>query len=149
MFKTALLLASLLTMSAASAATIDVDTHTHVLTLREDNGSVITYPIATARPGFEWTGTERITRKAEWPTWVPTPAMRKRNPALPKSFPGGYENPMGARGLTLGNTFYLIHGNDDQDSIGHNVSSGCIRMYNIDVIDLFNRVKIGTVVKVH
>ena len=149
MFKLIPIAIACLISSAASAASIDINVHTHILTLHEDNGHVIQYPVGTARPGFGWTGTEYITRKAEWPTWTPPAEMRKRNPALPKSFPGGYENPLGARALYLGNTLYRIHGNDDQEGIGHDVSSGCIRMYNIDVMDLYNRVKIGTVVRVH
>ena len=85
-----------------------------------------------------------VTRKAEWPDWTPPPEMLKRRPELPRHMAGGEDNPLGARALYLGSSLYRIHGTNEPDTIGHNVSSGCIRMMNEDVIDLYERVKLGT-----
>jgi len=135
--------------NTAVSATIDVDTTEHVLTLTQDDGTTISYPVGTARPGFGWQGTLIVTRKAEWPSWTPPADMRRRRPDIPAHMLGGLDNPLGARALYLGNTLYRIHGSNDPDTIGEDVSSGCIRMTNDDVIDLYDRVPVGTVVVVH
>ena len=107
---------------------------------------------ASAAQGFEWSGTANIARKAEWPGWTPPAAMLKRRPDLPRHMTGGIDNPLGARAMYLfngrGDTGYRIHGSNEPDTIGQAVSSGCIRMLNADVEDLYNRVKIGTQVTV-
>ena len=108
------------------------------------NGQAIRYGVGVGRPGFEWSGTKTITRKAEWPTWTPPAQMLKRRPDLPRFMKGGPENPMGARALYLGSSLYRIHGSNEPDTIGQAVSSGCIRMLNDDVIDLYQRVGVGT-----
>jgi len=102
------------------------------------------YPISVGRDGFTWSGTQTISRKAEWPSWTPPAEMIARQPYLPRYMAGGPGNPMGARAMYLGNTVYRIHGTNDPSSIGRHVSSGCIRMNNEDVIDLYNRAGIGT-----
>ena len=102
------------------------------------------YGVGVGRPGFEWSGTKTITAKREWPDWTPPPEMIKRRPDLPRHMAGGIENPLGARAMYLGGTMYRIHGSNEPDSIGQAVSSGCIRMTNDDVADLYDRVKIGT-----
>lgn len=132
----------------AHAARIDVNQRTHILTLYQDNGEVITYPVGTGRPGFTWSGTHPISRKAEWPDWRPPAAMLRRRPDLPHFMAGGEDNPLGARAMYLGGTNYRIHGSNEPNTIGHSVSSGCIRMRNNDVVDLYNRVKVGTLVTV-
>ena len=101
------------------------------------------YGIGVGRQGFEWSGVEAINRKSEWPDWIPPAAMIARQPYLPRWIGGGPGNPLGARALYLGNTDYRIHGTNAPDSIGKHVSSGCIRMLNADVIDLYNRVSVG------
>ena len=108
------------------------------------NGKAIRYGVGVGRPGFEWGGTKAITRKAEWPDWTPPPQMLKRRPDLPRHMKGGPENPLGARALYLGGSLYRIHGSNEPETIGQAVSSGCIRMLNDDVIDLYSRVKVGT-----
>jgi lipoprotein-anchoring transpeptidase ErfK/SrfK len=108
------------------------------------NGKALKYGVGVGRPGFEWGGSKTVTRKAEWPGWTPPPQMLKRRPDLPRHMPGGPENPLGARALYLGSTLYRIHGSNEPDTIGQAVSSGCIRMMNEDVIDLYERVKVGT-----
>jgi lipoprotein-anchoring transpeptidase ErfK/SrfK len=108
------------------------------------NGRAIRYGVGVGRPGFEWGGTKAITRKAEWPDWTPPPQMLKRRPDLPRHMKGGPENPLGARALYLGSSLYRIHGSNEPETIGQAVSSGCIRMLNDDVIDLYSRVKVGT-----
>jgi lipoprotein-anchoring transpeptidase ErfK/SrfK len=107
-------------------------------------GQAIRYGVGVGRPGFEWSGTKAITRKAEWPTWTPPPQMLRRRPDLPRFMKGGPDNPMGARALYLGSSLYRIHGSNEPDTIGQAVSSGCIRMLNDDVIDLYQRVRVGT-----
>jgi len=107
-------------------------------------GKAMRYGIGVGREGFEWSGVERITRKAEWPDWTPPPAMVARQPYLPRWIGGGPGNPLGARAMYLGHTDYRIHGTNDPTSIGKHVSSGCIRLRDADVIDLYNRVDIGT-----
>ena len=107
-------------------------------------GQALRYGVGVGRPGFEWSGTKTITRKAEWPTWTPPPQMLRRRPDLPRFMKGGPDNPMGARALYLGSSLYRIHGSNEPDTIGQAVSSGCIRMLNDDVIDLYQRVSVGT-----
>lgn len=127
--------------------TIVIDTNNRFLYLVQKDGTARRYGVGVGKPGFEWAGTHRITRKAEWPDWRPPAAMRKRRPDLPKFMAGGPENPLGARALYLGSTLYRIHGSNQPWTIGHAVSSGCIRMRNEDVMDLYERVGVGT--KVH
>ncbi len=126
------------------SGTIVVDTRQHFLYFVLGDGRALRYGIGVARNGFEWRGTHRISRKAEWPGWTPPAEMRKRQPGLPAHMPGGIDNPLGARALYLGSTLYRIHGTNEPWSIGQNVSSGCIRMHNEHAIDLYNRVGVGT-----
>ena len=123
--------------------TIVVNTGEKFLYLVLGKGKALRYGIGTARDGFEWSGSHRITRKAEWPGWTPPAEMRKRKPDLPAHMPGGKNNPLGARALYIGATLYRIHGTNEPWTIGGDVSSGCIRMVNDDVVDLYERVKIG------
>jgi lipoprotein-anchoring transpeptidase ErfK/SrfK len=111
-------------------------------------GQAIRYGIGVGREGFQWAGTQRIGQKREWPDWTPPPQMLKRRPDLPRHMKGGIDNPLGARAMYLGNTLYRIHGSNEPETIGQAVSSGCIRMANEDVIDLYERVRIGTTVVV-
>ena len=108
----------------------------------------IEYGVGVGREGFTWSGTKTITRKREWPDWRPPPQMLKRRPDLPRYMAGGMENPLGARALYLGSSDYRIHGSNEPDTIGAAVSSGCIRMTNRDVVDLYGRVRVGTKVVV-
>jgi lipoprotein-anchoring transpeptidase ErfK/SrfK len=124
--------------------TIVIDTPNKFMYLVEGNGKARRYGIGVGRPGFEWAGVKSITRKAEWPDWRPPPEMLKRRPDLPRYMAGGPENPMGARGLYLGSSLYRIHGTNEPHTIGQAVSSGCIRMRNEDVTDLYDRVRVGT-----
>lgn len=128
--------------------TVVVQSSNHHLYLVLGDGWALRYGIGTARSGFEWSATHKITAKREWPSWTPPAEMRQRQPELPRFMEGGPNNPMGARGLYLGNTLYRIHGTNQPWSIGGNVSSGCIRMTNQDVMDLYQRVRIGTKVVV-
>lgn len=130
--------------SGYAPGTIVIDTSEKFLYLVEPGGQARRYGVGVGRPGFQWAGTNRITRKAEWPGWTPPPQMRKRQPELPAFMPGGPDNPLGARALYLGSTLYRIHGSNAPWTIGHAVSSGCIRMRNEDVIDLYERVGVGT-----
>jgi lipoprotein-anchoring transpeptidase ErfK/SrfK len=130
------------------AGTIIVDTPHKFLYLVEDDGNAMRYGIGVGRPGFTWAGVKTITAKHEWPDWRPPGAMLKRQPELPRFMAGGPQNPLGARAMYLGSTDYRIHGSNEPWTIGHNVSSGCIRLRNADVIDLYNRVKVGTKVVV-
>lgn len=138
----------LATVTTALADRIVVSQANHTLTLYQSNGEVITYPVGTGRPGFTWHGTHPIVRKAAWPDWRPPAAMLRRRPDLPHWMAGGEDNPLGARAMYLGGTNYRIHGSNEPNTIGHSVSSGCIRMHNEDVIDLYNRVSVGTLVTV-
>ena len=126
------------------AGTIVVDTPRRFLFLVLGNGRAMRYGIGVGRPGFEWAGEKTITRKAEWPAWTPPPEMIKRRPDLPKHMEGGPANPLGARAMYLGSSLYRIHGTNEPETIGRNVSSGCIRMMNEDVTDLYERVRVGT-----
>ncbi len=128
--------------------TIVINTSERQLYLVEQGGTAIRYGIGVGRQGFTWKGVARIGRKSEWPRWIPPKDMLKRRPDLPEEMDGGLENPLGARALYLyqGNkdTLFRIHGTNEPDTIGRAVSSGCIRMMNADVIDLFGRVRVGT-----
>ena len=126
------------------SGTVVVDTPNRFLYLVEADGKAMRYGIGVGRPGFEWAGVKTITRKAEWPDWRPPAEMLKRRPDLPRFMAGGIENPMGARGMYLGSTIYRIHGTNEPHTIGQAVSSGCIRMRNEDVTDLYERVRVGT-----
>ena len=128
--------------------TIVIDTPHKFLYLVEDGGKAMRYGIGVGRPGFTWAGVKTITAKREWPDWRPPVAMLKRQPELPRFMAGGPQNPLGARAMYLGSTDYRIHGSNEPWTIGHNVSSGCIRLRNADVIDLYNRVTVGTKVVV-
>jgi lipoprotein-anchoring transpeptidase ErfK/SrfK len=124
--------------------TIIVDTNEKRLYFVMPNGRAMKYGVGVGRPGFAWSGVKSVTRKAEWPGWTPPPQMIRRRPDLPRHMPGGEGNPLGARALYLGGSLYRIHGSNEPETIGQAVSSGCIRMLNADVIDLYERVKIGT-----
>ena len=128
--------------------TVVIDTPSHFLYLVETEGRAIRYGIGVGRPGFAWSGRHSISSKKEWPDWVPPDEMVKRQPYLPHFVAGGPNNPLGARAMYLGSTLYRIHGSNEPWTIGQNVSSGCIRMRNVDVIDLYERVKVGTKVVV-
>jgi lipoprotein-anchoring transpeptidase ErfK/SrfK len=108
------------------------------------NGKAIRYGIGVGRDGFRWSGTETVTRKAEWPDWTPPAEMLLRQPYLARWMAGGEGNPLGARAIYLGHTVYRIHGTNMPDTIGEKVSSGCIRMLNADVVDLYERINVGT-----
>jgi len=124
--------------------TIIIDTPNTHLYFVLGNGKAIRYGIGVGREGFTWSGTQTISRKAEWPDWTPPAEMIARQPYLPRYMAGGPGNPLGARAMYLGNTIYRIHGTNDPSTIGGRVSSGCIRLTNQDVIDLYSRVNIGT-----
>jgi len=124
--------------------TIIVDTADRYLYLVQGNNRALRYGIGVGREGFQWQGALRITRKAEWPDWTPPPEMIQRQPYLPRFMAGGPGNPMGARALYLGTTVYRIHGTNQPQTIGSAVSSGCFRLANNDVIDLYERVPTGT-----
>jgi len=130
----------------AAAGTVIIDTPNTYLYYVLGNGKAVRYGIGVGREGFTWSGTQTVSRKAEWPDWSPPPEMISRQPYLPRFIAGGEGNPLGARAIYLGNTMYRIHGTNAPDSIGKKVSSGCIRMLNADVIDLFSRVDVGTTV---
>jgi lipoprotein-anchoring transpeptidase ErfK/SrfK len=124
--------------------TVVIDTPNTYLYLVLGNGKALRYGIGVGRQGFTWSGVETVSRTAEWPDWYPPAEMIARQPYLPRFVAGGPGNPLGARALYLGNSQYRIHGTNDPSTIGHNVSSGCIRLTNQDIIDLFGRVKVGT-----
>jgi len=128
--------------------TIVIDTPQRFLFLVQDNGTAVRYGIGVGKPGFTWAGAKSITAKKEWPDWTPPPEMLQRRPDLPNWMAGGPENPLGARALYLGSSLYRIHGSNEPWTIGEAVSSGCIRMRNEDVVDLYERVKVGTKVLV-
>jgi lipoprotein-anchoring transpeptidase ErfK/SrfK len=127
-----------------AAGTIIVDTPHTYLYFVLGNGKAIRYGIGVGREGFTWSGTQTISRKAEWPDWTPPPEMVERQPYLPRFMAGGPQNPLGARAMYLGGTIYRIHGTNAPSTIGGQVSSGCIRLVNEDVIDLYSRVNVGT-----
>lgn len=129
--------------------TIVVETSERRLYLVLPEGKALKYGIGVGRDGFRWSGQHRITRTAEWPGWTPPAAMRKRVPDLPAYMPGGPNNPLGARALYIGSTLYRIHGTSEPWTIGQAVSSGCIRLTNDDITDLYERVKVGALVVVN
>jgi lipoprotein-anchoring transpeptidase ErfK/SrfK len=130
--------------TTAAPYTVVIDTeHTYLYYVLGD-GKAIRYGIGVGRDGFRWFGTEAVTRKAEWPDWTPPQEMIARQPYLPRWMAGGEGNPLGARAIYLGDTMYRIHGTNLPETIGHHVSSGCIRLLNEDVIDLYSRVNVGT-----
>lgn len=112
------------------------------------DGKAIRYGVGVGREGFQWSGRNRVSRKAEWPGWTPPAAMRKRVPDLPAYMPGGPDNPLGARAIYIGSTLYRLHGTAEPWTIGQAVSSGCIRLTNEDVIDLYDRIEVGALVVV-
>src|ERR1041385_158736 len=124
--------------------TVIIDTTRTLLYYVIGDGTAIRYGIGVGRQGFTWAGVEHVTRKAEWPDWYPPAEMIARQPYLARFTAGGEGNPLGARAIYLGNTVYRIHGTNAPATIGTNVSSGCIRMLNADVIDLYSRVNVGT-----
>ena len=130
------------------AGTIVIDTSARRLYLMQSDAKALAYPISVGRDGFRWTGTERISRVADWPDWRPPSEMRQRQPGLPELMTGGVKNPLGAKALYLGSSLYRIHGTNSAQSIGQANSSGCFRMTNGHVIDLANRVGTGTTVVV-
>ena len=127
---------------------IVIDTPHHFLYLVEGGGTAMRYGIGVGRPGFTWSGVHTVSAKKEWPDWTPPEEMLHRQPGLPHFMAGGPHNPLGARAMYLGSTLYRIHGSNEPWTIGHNVSSGCIRLRNADVIDLYDRVKVGAKVSV-
>jgi lipoprotein-anchoring transpeptidase ErfK/SrfK len=124
--------------------TIIIDTSDRFLYLIQPNNVALRYGIGVGRDGFQWQGLLRITRKQEWPDWTPPPEMIQRQPYLPRFMAGGPGNPMGSRALYLGNTVYRIHGTNAPETIGHAVSSGCFRLVNDEIADLYTRVPLGT-----
>jgi lipoprotein-anchoring transpeptidase ErfK/SrfK len=126
------------------AGTIIIDTSNKFLFLTLGGGKSLRYGIGVGRDGFTWAGSERVSRMAEWPDWHPPAEMIERQPYLPRMMAGGNGNPLGARALYLGKTLYRIHGTNQPSTIGSNVSSGCIRLLNEDIEDLYSRVQVGT-----
>ncbi len=124
--------------------TVIIDTRQRYLYLVEAGGKARRYGVGIGRPGFGWTGTKTVTRKAEWPDWRPPADMLRRRPDLPRFMAGGPANPLGARALYLGSSLYRIHGSNEPWTIGQAVSSGCFRMRNEDVMELYSRVRVGT-----
>ena len=128
--------------------TIIVSTAERHLYLVQGNGRALRYGIGVGRDGFRWSGVHRISAKKEWPSWTPPSDMLRRRPDLPRHMAGGIENPLGARAMYLGSTLYRIHGSNEPETIGQAVSSGCFRMTNEDVKDLYDRVSVGATVVV-
>ena len=133
---------------AQPPGSIYISTSERRLYLILGNGEALRYGIGVGRDGFRWTGTHHISAKKEWPSWTPPAEMRARRPDLPRYMAGGIENPLGARAMYLGSTLYRIHGSNEPETIGHAVSSGCFRMTNEDVTDLYSRVSVGALVVV-
>ncbi len=134
--------------SQYTPGTILIDTAERRLYLVLQNGLALRYGIGVGRDGFRWGGVHRISAKKEWPAWTPPSQMLARRPDLPRYMPGGIDNPLGARAMYLGSTLYRIHGSNEPETIGQAVSSGCFRMTNDDVTDLYSRVVVGTTVVV-
>ena len=130
--------------SNEAPGTLVVHTSERFIYVVMGNSRALRYGLGVGREGFQWSGLVKISRKAEWPDWTPPPEMIARQPYLPRFMAGGPGNPMGARALYLGSTIYRIHGTNQPETIGHAVSSGCFRLANGDVIDLFDRVPVGT-----
>lgn len=126
--------------------TIVVNTAERRLYLVQPGGSALRYGIGVGRDGFRWGGVHRVTAKKEWPSWTPPAQMLRRRPDLPRHMEGGPDNPLGARAIYLGSTLYRIHGSNEPETIGQAVSSGCFRMTNEDVTDLYSRVAVGATV---
>jgi lipoprotein-anchoring transpeptidase ErfK/SrfK len=126
--------------------TIIISTGQRRLYLVLGNGQALSYGIGVGKEGFAWSGVTQVSAKREWPDWTPPEQMLQRRPDLPRHMAGGIDNPLGARAMYLGSSLYRIHGSNEPDSIGRATSSGCIRLTNEDVIDLYNRVKIGATV---
>ena len=124
--------------------TIIVNTHDRFLYLVQGNNRAIRYGVGVGRDGFQWGGVHRISRKGEWPDWTPPPEMIARQPYLPRFMAGGSGNPMGARAMYIGATVYRVHGTNAPETIGHSVSSGCFRLVNSEIEDLYERVPVGT-----
>lgn len=131
-----------------AAGTVVVNTRERRLYFVLGGGKAIRYAVGVGREGFQWAGTQRISNMQEWPDWRPPAQMLKRRPDLPRYMSGGPHNPLGARAMYLGGSLFRIHGSNEPETIGRAVSSGCIRMLNEDVVDLYNRVRIGTQVVV-
>jgi lipoprotein-anchoring transpeptidase ErfK/SrfK len=127
---------------------IVIVTKEHALYYILGDGKAVKYRVATAKRGFEWSGTHMVSAKVKWPDWRPPTQMRKRRPELPAYMKGGTENPLGARAIYLGSSIYRIHGTNEPASIGKSASSGCIRMLNADVSELFQHVRLGASVTV-
>lgn len=134
--------------STFKVGSIVIDTRGRQLFYVESAETALYYPISVGRDGFSWTGTEVVSRKAEWPDWHPPEEMRDRDPSLPVKMTGGLRNPLGAMAIYLGNTLYRIHGTNDPNSIGRAASSGCFRMLNGHAVDLASRIEVGTPVTV-
>jgi lipoprotein-anchoring transpeptidase ErfK/SrfK len=134
--------------SPEKPGTVIIDTPHHFLYLVQEEGKAMRYGIGVGKPGFTWHGVKTITAKKEWPDWYPPPEMIQRRPDLPRYMAGGPENPLGARAMYLGSTLYRIHGSNEPWTIGGDVSSGCIRLRNADVIDLYSHVQVGAKVVV-
>ena len=134
--------------SEKKPGSIIVDTHTNNLYYVLGMDRAVMYRIASAKPGFEWQGTNKVSAKTQWPDWRPPVEMQARRPELPTFMAGGPKNPLGARAIYLGSTIYRIHGTNEPTSIGKSASSGCIRMLNDDVSELYQFVKLGTEVTV-
>ena len=130
--------------TSAAAGSVIIDTKHTFLYFVLGDGKAIRYGIGVGREGFTWSGAQNVTRKVEWPDWTPPSEMIARQPYLARWMAGGEGNPLGARAIYLGNTLYRIHGTNMPDTIGKKVSSGCIRMLNADIIDLYTRVSVGT-----
>ena len=130
------------------AGTIVVNSSQRRLYYVLGNGQAIRYGIGVGRDGFRWSGMHTVSAKREWPEWTPPPQMLQRLPTLPRHMEGGPENPLGARAIYLGSTLFRIHGSNEEETIGEANSSGCFRMTNADVIDLYSRVKVGSTVVV-
>ena len=126
--------------------TIIIKTNERRLYLTLGDGRALRYGIGVGRDGFRWAGVHSVSMKREWPDWTPPPQMLKRLPDLPRHMEGGPENPLGARAMYLGSSLYRIHGSNEEETIGEANSSGCFRMTNTDVIDLYERVKVGATV---
>jgi lipoprotein-anchoring transpeptidase ErfK/SrfK len=135
-------------VSGYAPGTIIVNTAERRLYLVLPNGQALRYGIGVGRDGFRWSGVHRISAKKEWPSWTPPSQMLARRPDLPRHMSGGIDNPLGARAIYLGSTLYRIHGSNEPETIGQAVSSGCFRMTNDDVKDLYDRVSVGTTVVV-
>jgi lipoprotein-anchoring transpeptidase ErfK/SrfK len=132
--------------SKYAPGTIVVNTSQRRLYLVKSGGQAVSYPIAVGEEGRSWTGVSTISAKREWPDWNPPDQMRQRKPGLPVHMAGGAENPMGARALYLGTSLYRIHGTNEPWTIGSAASSGCIRMYNDDIVELYNQTRVGATV---